>query len=178
MREKPLMTPRLPENASRTPCGQNPQEVGKVIGAFESLRRKVEDSRNKKISAAEFHKEAAPVAEAILDGYGKDLAASSAIGDTKQTVSDMRYGLRGMSLWQLVRIFDESPEAFVEFCRPFCARHGMQLPQREQRVSREEVIGVIVRSVLDSPPLLRMLVGDAAQEFGVTRDEVLAALAK
>ena len=177
MREKMLMTPRLPENDSCSPRGEATQELGKVIGALESIRRKVEESREeKKVAAADLHREAAPIAAVVLDGFGKDMAASSCLGKTFQEVSDIRHGRRGMALWELTRLLSESPEAFLALSRVFCERHQLQPPQPVQRITREQAVDDLIEWLLQSPPLLKLLAGFVAMKRGVREEEVIAAL--
>lgn len=94
----------------------------RTISRLVSIKRRLDDE--KRPHAGQMHRLAAPIAAAVLDAYGKDDAAAALLQETKQHVSDIRAGLRGLALWQLVALLVDSREACCAFVELLCQLHG------------------------------------------------------
>jgi hypothetical protein len=97
---------RLPRICRLAPrSNSQPNNESLCSSRFGARSRKGE---RRPAKAAELHRSATPIIADVLDGFGKDSAAAEPIGETKTVISDMRNGLRGVSLWQLALILEDS----------------------------------------------------------------------
>lgn len=171
MREKSSIAPRLPEIERSTEGQPAGPGVVSLIARVESLRNSLKNNETK---TAAFDALAAPCFDRAAAVYGAaSLAAELQVDDSH--LSRMRSGQKPVPIRALLPLIKE-PRALIAFCAPLCHEAGLEPPRLMQRVTREQVVTEFMRSLLDSPPLLRLLVADAARAFGVSADEVLSAL--
>lgn len=171
-----LMRSVVPSDGLGTPGVLGRREVPKTIARLESLRRKIEESRaeKNKVGAADLHREAAPIVAEVLDGYGKDLAAASCLGETKQHVGDLRSGARGAAAWQLFALLADSREAWLALCRIFCPLHDLEQPQPRRRgLTAAELFEEMLGLFAENPALLGLLQQRAALRRGAEPEDVL-----
>ncbi len=120
------------------------------------------------------HKLAAPIAAAVLDAFGKDEAAAALLRTTAQKVSDMRAGIRGMALWQLVALCAAKPGVFLAFDGMLCGHHGLVPAQERGRLTLDQLARLALEIM--SGDMFPLLCLHALNRFGASESEVRAVL--
>lgn len=175
---KPSMTTRLPED-DRGRTREDSSRVGALssrIARIARIRQSLALADYEDAPANELDEVVAPWFRAAVEAWGKSTAYAARINVSESHLSEMLAGKRPVALRHLIPLH-ESQAAVKALVGPLCQHAGLDAPQSATRVTRDQVVAEFMRSLLESPPLLRLLVAEAARAFGVSADEVMAALA-